>query len=256
MIEEENFELPTETALNLPSQEFLETFDVFDAQIDGDILERAWKSYDATQQQILLEGNNKAWMVCAFYTSVWHATPYGREPPYLYSLWQLLKTCDIRYFFKNQSIFAYSKNFSVLEFFDKLAKWVEMIGGSRRLHESVNRVQSTLAVSIVIYKKYLPIFRSMFRIQKPKEGDKKLTMTTVKLFEYIWVMFVALKSNFFLLTSKQKLFLELLPPNLEDLLNSYHILLCIIDLVSEELRQTESEILNPEFSKNFLKLIK
>jgi hypothetical protein len=100
MIDDDTFEMPTETALNLPSQDFLRTFAHFDAQIDGDILERAWKSYDATQQQILLEGNPKAWMVCSFYTAVWHATPYGRdEPPYLYSLWQLLKTCDVRWVF-------------------------------------------------------------------------------------------------------------------------------------------------------------
>lgn len=96
MMEEEAFELPPDASLNLPSDEFLKTFDVFDTQIDGDILERAWKSYDATQQQILLEGNKKAWMVCAFYTAIWQTTPYGREPPYLYSLWHLLKTCDIR----------------------------------------------------------------------------------------------------------------------------------------------------------------
>lgn len=71
-----------------------------------------------------------------------------------------------------------------------------MINGPRRLHESVNRVQSTLAVSIVIYKKYLPIFRSMFRVFKSTE-EKKMPMTTAKLFEYIWVTFVALKSECF-----------------------------------------------------------
>lgn len=41
--------------------------------------------------------------------------------------------------------------------------------------------------------------------------------------------------------------LELLPSGLEDLLNSFHILLCVIDLITEELRQFEPEILNPEF---------
>ena len=41
--------------------------------------------------------------------------------------------------------------------------------------------------------------------------------------------------------------LELLPTHLEDLLNSFHILLCVIDLVAEELRQSEPAILNPDF---------
>lgn len=129
-----------------------------------------------------------------------------------------------------------------------------MINGPRRLHESVNRVQSTLAVSIVIYKKYLPIFRSVFRIYKP-ETDKKTAITTAKLFEYIWIIFVTLKSRCPSadLTSinytVNRSFPELLPPGLEDLLNSYHILLCIIDLITEELRVADFNILNPEFSK-------
>jgi hypothetical protein len=113
---------------------------------------------------------------------------------------------------------------------------VEIISGSRRLQDFVSRVQSTLAVSIVIYKKYLPIFRSMFRIHHPPDiKNKKPAITTAKLFEYIWVTFVALK--------------KLLPTGQEDLLNSFHILLCIIDLITEELRQTESDVLNPEFSE-------
>jgi hypothetical protein len=49
--------------------------------------------------------------------------------------------------------------------------------------------------------------------------------------------------------------LELLPSGLEDLLNSFHILLCIIDLIAEELQQTKSEVLNAEFgNENNIKI--
>jgi hypothetical protein len=94
--EEVVYEMPLETAHNLPPNEFLEIFHQFDTQIDGAILEKAWRTYDAEQQQTLLEGDKKAWMICSFYTTVWNSTPYGQEPPYLYSVWQLLKLCDIR----------------------------------------------------------------------------------------------------------------------------------------------------------------
>ena len=95
--EEEAFEFKVEPNLNLPPQEFLAVFEAFDPNIDGDILERAWRTFDATQQQVLLEGEQRAWMVCAFYTSVWQATPLGSDPPYVYSLTQLLKQCNLRF---------------------------------------------------------------------------------------------------------------------------------------------------------------
>ena len=85
--------------------------------------------------------------------------------------------------------------FSVLEFFDKLNKWVEMISGPRRLQEHISRVQATLAVSTVIYKKYLPIVRALFRIHTDESNDPD-ELTTAKLFEYIWLIYLTLKSLF------------------------------------------------------------
>ncbi|KAI6241130.1 hypothetical protein M3Y99_00385500 [Aphelenchoides fujianensis] len=213
--DEQPFELEAETpATAAAPSDFLLIFNTFDKEIEGELLERAWRSYDSTPQQILLEGNKEAWMVCAFYTAVLQATPAHEEPVYQFSLLGLLKQC----------------NLSVLEFFDKLNKWVEMVGGTRRVQDHVSRIQATLAVSTVIYKKYLPIFRSMF-CQHTSTDKKK--MSTAKLFEFIWVTFLSLKKR--------------LPNGLEDLLNSYHVLLCVIDLIAEELQQEQSPLLNPEF---------
>ncbi|KAI6220263.1 hypothetical protein M3Y95_01066400 [Aphelenchoides besseyi] len=212
--DEESFEFMTEADVSLPPNEFDVLFDDFDKEISRDILERAWRTFESTQQQVLLEGNRKAWMVCAFYTSVWQSTTVGQQPSYTFSLLQLLKMCNI----------------SVLEFFDKLNKWIEMINAPRRMQDHVSRVQSTLAVSTVIYKKFLPIFRAMFQIHRPANSDE---MSTANIFEFIWVTFLALK--------------KLLRSGMEDLLNSFHILLCVIDLLTEELQQLKSPLLNPEF---------
>lgn len=81
---------------------------------------------------------------------------------------------------------------SVLEFFEKLSKWVEMVGSPRRLQEQVSRIQSCLAVSAVVYKKFLPIFRKLFAAPGAQDEEKKKKCK--KVFELLWTLFIALKS--------------------------------------------------------------
>lgn len=83
---------------------------------------------------------------------------------------------------------------SVLEFFDKLTRWLDMINASRRLQDHVSRVQSTLAVSTVIYKKYLRMFRAVFQVYTPKRPSDT-DISTAQVFEFIWVALCAFKSE-------------------------------------------------------------
>uniref|UniRef100_A0A1I7S1U3 DUF3452 domain-containing protein n=1 Tax=Bursaphelenchus xylophilus TaxID=6326 RepID=A0A1I7S1U3_BURXY len=202
------------------SNEFIELFREFDSEIDGLLLEKAWKQYDQIKQQVLLEGNEKVWMACAFYTNSFQATPYGQDPVYTYSLLKLLRTCNV----------------SVLEFFNKLSRWLDMISASRRLQDHAARVEASLSVSTVIYKKYLRIFRAVFRIHPVTKTSNPITsVTTAELFEFIWIALVALK--------------KCLPAGMEDLMSSYHLLISLVEICFSELRQAESPILNPEFVK-------
>lgn len=84
-------------------------------------------------------------------------------------------------------------SFSVLEFFDKLSKWVGMAGGARRLQEQVSRIQSSLAVSTVVYKKLLPIFRRVFAA--PIEEHTGASVDSKRIFELLWTLFIAMKSS-------------------------------------------------------------
>lgn len=96
--------------------------------------------------------------------------------------------------------------FSVLEFFEKLNKWADMINAGRRLQEYVSRIQASLAVSTVVYKKFLPIFRRVFVNASVTTGTRKSQaqqlQTSAQLFELIWTLFVALKSESLLLTQR------------------------------------------------------
>ncbi|KAI1720624.1 PX domain-containing protein [Ditylenchus destructor] len=207
-----------------PSQEFLEIFDKLDATINGELIEKAWKQYDTVGQQVILEGPQKPWMACAFYTSAWQAAPLGaQEPVYKYSVSKLLNIC----------------NLSVLEFFEKLNKWAEMISAKGRLMEHINRVQANLAVSTVIYKKFLPIFRRVFLNQQPQSPAKVRSnqpqLTVSQIFEFTWIMYIAMKKQF--------------KDSVDGLMDSYHLLLCIIQMIYENVNDMKlSSILNTEFA--------
>lgn len=148
-----------------------------------------------------------------------------------------------------------------MEFFEKLNKWAEMIVSSRRLLDHINRVQSSLAVSTVVYKKFLPIFRRVFLNSnstptknlslKPKYLSSLYGITTAQIFELIWIMFIAFKSFFNYFLFIKIINLEQFMTNSDDLMNSFHLLLCIIELIFEDLREAHlTHLYNPEFGRN------
>jgi len=133
----------------------------------------------------------------------------------------------------------------VLEFFEKLNKWTEMMNASRRLLDHVNRVQSSLAVSTVVFKKFLPIFRRVFTNQAvtPSSGKGKKReggpVSSQQLFDFIWTAFVAMKKQF--------------PTGGDDLMNSFHLLICLVDLVVEDLQEVadlSQRFLQPDFLRS------
>uniref|UniRef100_A0A915N262 Retinoblastoma-associated protein N-terminal domain-containing protein n=1 Tax=Meloidogyne javanica TaxID=6303 RepID=A0A915N262_MELJA len=110
-----------------------------------------------------------------------------------------------------------------------------MILATRRLLDFVNRVQSNLAVSAVIFKKFLPIFRYAFAQQKPSSLEKHLT--SAELFEVIWLFFITMRKQ--------------LPANNEDLMNSYNLLLCVVDYIYHAISISRlKNHLNADFDKS------
>uniref|UniRef100_A0A8L7SZ97 BMA-LIN-35, isoform f n=3 Tax=Brugia TaxID=6278 RepID=A0A8L7SZ97_BRUMA len=201
----------SETVDNLqvePSTTFLYICKQLDPKIDEDFIEKAWKQYDTVGKQYVLEGKQLTWYACAVYLSMWQGSLLENAVPKKYSLAKLLKICKL----------------SVLEFFDKGTKWVEMINGPRRLKDHISRVQSSLAVSAVVFKKLLPIFRKIFAppYSNDDEDDVK-GLNCKKLFSLLWTLFIVMRKQF----------------NSDDLMNSFHLLLCTVDFIFQDLRRSE-----------------
>lgn len=68
---------------------------------------------------------------------------------------------------------------------------MDIINANRRLQETISKVQSSLAVVAVVFKKFLPIFRSLFEISS---FDEKGGINNKQIFQLNWILFIALRS--------------------------------------------------------------
>ncbi|VDK80616.1 unnamed protein product [Litomosoides sigmodontis] len=190
-----------------PATAFSNICKQLDPDIDEDFVEKAWKQYDIIGKQYVLEGRQLTWYACAIYLSMWQGNPLDHAVPKKYSLAELLRICKI----------------SVLEFFDKATKWVEMVNGPRRLKDHINRVQSSLAVAAVVFKKLLPIFRKIFAPPCSNDDDEGKGLNCKKLFSLLWTLFIIMRKQF----------------SNDDLMNSFHLLLCTVDFIFQDLRRSQ-----------------
>ncbi|XP_023570623.1 retinoblastoma-like protein 1 [Octodon degus] len=123
-----------------------------------------------------------------------------------------------------------------------MKKWMDMLNLPQEFRERIERLERNFEVSTVIFKKFEPIFLDIF--QNPYEDLPKLPRSrkqrripcSVKdLFNFCWTLFVYTKGNFRMIG--------------DDLVNSYHLLLCCLDLVFANaiMCPNRRDLLNPSF---------
>ncbi|OXB57336.1 hypothetical protein ASZ78_011756 [Callipepla squamata] len=128
------------------------------------------------------------------------------------------------------------------QFFSKMKKWMDMSNVPQEFRERVERLERNFEVSTVIFRKFEPIFLDIFQnpheeTSKPQRSRKqRRVLCGVKdLFNFCWTLFVYTKGNFRMIG--------------DDLVNSYHLLLCCLDLVFTNalLCSNRRDLLNPSF---------
>lgn len=70
------------------------------------------------------------------------------------SLTRLLRSCNIR----------------LVDFFQKMKKWSEMASVTPAFRNRLERLERSFAVSMVIYQKYVPIFKDVFNCSSADES--------------------------------------------------------------------------------------
>ncbi|XP_012284354.1 retinoblastoma-like protein 1 isoform X2 [Orussus abietinus] len=200
--------------------------------MDATAASEAWKSYETIRQNYTLEGDQLHWIGCALYVACRKSsTPtVGKTGANVegncVSLTRLLRLC----------------NLSLIQFFSKSKSWADMANMPQDFRSKIEKLERNFAVSMVIFKKYQPIFTDIFKnpgedVSRPPRSrrHKAMPCTPARVFEFCWTLFVCVKGAF--------------PDISDDLVNSYHLLLACCDLIySNAVLANRKDLLNANFS--------
>uniref|UniRef100_A0A3Q2CBU5 Retinoblastoma-like 1 (p107) n=1 Tax=Cyprinodon variegatus TaxID=28743 RepID=A0A3Q2CBU5_CYPVA len=132
---------------------------------------------------------------------------------------------------------------SLIQFFSKMRKWADMSSLSQDFRLRMDRLERNFEVSTVIFRKFEPIFSDLFANPQGSEAPRqprsrkhrRLPCHISDVFKFCWTLFVYTKGNFRMIG--------------DDLVNSYHLLLCCLDLVfgNALLCANRKDLINPAF---------
>uniref|UniRef100_A0ABM5G663 Retinoblastoma-like protein 1 isoform X2 n=1 Tax=Pogona vitticeps TaxID=103695 RepID=A0ABM5G663_9SAUR len=172
----------------------------------------ALRDFTALRGTYSLEGDTVHWLACALYVacrkSIIPTVGSGLMEGNCVSLTTILRSAKL----------------SLIQFFSKMKKWMDMSNISCEFRERVERLERNFEVSTVIFKKFTPIFLDIFKnpyeeqpkIQRSRK-QRRVPCSVKDLFNFCWTLFVYTKGNFSMIG--------------DDLVNSYHLLLCCLDLI-------------------------
>ncbi|XP_034031636.1 retinoblastoma-like protein 2 isoform X2 [Thalassophryne amazonica] len=197
--------------------------------MDEEASTEAWKSYENTSRNFTLEGSELHWLACALYVACRSSVPTvgkGTAEGNYVSLTRILRCAEM----------------SLVEFFNKMKNWQDMVNVPQDFRQNAEKLERNFTVSAVIFKKYVPIFKTIFkapsddppRVHRSRK-QRRHPCTVSEVFNFCWILFVHAKGNF--------------PMISDDLVNSYHLLLCALDLVFTNalLCNSRKDLLNPNF---------
>ncbi|XP_054247784.1 retinoblastoma-like protein 1 [Indicator indicator] len=198
--------------------------------LDAASAAEALRNFTALRGTYSLEGEALHWLACALYVSCRKSlvptVGSGLMEGNGVSLTRILRSARL----------------SLIQFFSKMKKWMDMSNLPQEFRERVERLERNFEVSTVIFKKFEPIFLDIFQnpyeeTPKPQRSRKqRRVLCGIKdLFNFCWTLFVYTKGNFRMIG--------------DDLVNSYHLLLCCLDLIFANalLCPNRRDLLNPSF---------
>ncbi|KAK3557136.1 hypothetical protein QTP70_024724 [Hemibagrus guttatus] len=212
-----------------PIQRRLETL-CQELNIDEETATEAMQNFTSMWNTYTLEGEVVHWLACSLYAAcrkTWTPTVgSGMVEGNCVSLTRILR----------------SSKLSLIQFFSKMKKWADMSNLSQDFCSRIRCLERNFEVSTVIFRKFEPIFLDMFQNHQgdpPRQPrgrkHRRLLCHTNDVFKFCWTLFVYTKGNFRMIG--------------DDLVNSYHLLLCCLDLVYSNalLCANKKDLINPYF---------
>uniref|UniRef100_A0A8C8M2S4 Retinoblastoma-like protein 2 n=1 Tax=Oncorhynchus tshawytscha TaxID=74940 RepID=A0A8C8M2S4_ONCTS len=155
--------------------------------MDEEASNEAWKSYENISKNYTLEGSELHWLACALYVACRTAIPTvgkGTAEGNYVSLTRIL-SCSEQ---------------SLIEFFNKMKKWQDMASLPQEFCQSTEKLERNFTISAVIFKKYIPIFKAIFkapsddppRVHRSRK-QRRHPCTVAEVFNFCWILFVNAK---------------------------------------------------------------
>ncbi|KAI1297170.1 Retinoblastoma-like protein 1 [Halotydeus destructor] len=203
-----------------------------DLNLDKHSADEAWQSFQRIGRNYTLEGDKLHWLACALYVSCRKGvTPTiggrGGIEGNCVSLTRLLRSCRL----------------SLVQFFNKMKKWSDMANLPHEMRNKIDHHERNFNVSTVIFKKFKPIFLNIFKDPslsptkptKNRKQSRRQFVTSSEVFSFCWTLYIHVKAHF--------------PQISDDLVNSYHLLLCCVDLCYSNaiVADNAKDLINPEF---------
>uniref|UniRef100_A0A6Q2YTA4 Retinoblastoma-like protein 1 n=1 Tax=Esox lucius TaxID=8010 RepID=A0A6Q2YTA4_ESOLU len=198
--------------------------------MDEQTASEAMQNFKSIWNTYTLEGDVVHWLACSLYAACRKgSTPTvgkGIMEGNCVSLTRILRTSKL----------------SLIQFFNKMKKWSDMSNLSEDFRNRIGRLERNFEVSTVIFRKFEPIFMDMFQDpqgepprQPRSRKHRRLPCHVSDVFKFCWTLFVYTKGNFHMIG--------------DDLVNSYHLLLCCLDLVfgNALLCSNRKDLVNPLF---------
>ncbi|XP_073726571.1 retinoblastoma-like protein 1 [Misgurnus anguillicaudatus] len=198
--------------------------------MDEETATEALENFNSIWNTYTLEGDVVHWLACSLYAACRKSsTPTvgrGVMEGNCVSLTRILR----------------SSKLSLIQFFSKMKKWSDMSTLSQDFRNRISRLERNFEVSTVIFRKFDPIFSDMFqnpqgeppRLPRSRK-HRRLPCHISDVFKFCWTLFVYTKGNFRMIG--------------DDLVNSYHLLLCCLDLVfcNALLCSNKKDLINQNF---------
>ncbi|NP_001124082.1 retinoblastoma-like protein 1 [Danio rerio] len=180
--------------------------------MDEETAAEALQNFRSIWNTYTLEGDVMHWLACSLYAACRKSSiptvGRGVMEGNCVSLTRILRSAKL----------------SLIQFFSKMKKWSDMANLCQDFRSRIGRLERNFEVSTVIFRKFEPIFLDMF--QNPQSEPprmprsrkhRRLPCHISDVFKFCWTLFVYTKGNFHMIG--------------DDLVNSYHLLLCCLDLV-------------------------
>uniref|UniRef100_A0A8C4ZM67 Retinoblastoma-like 1 (p107) n=1 Tax=Gadus morhua TaxID=8049 RepID=A0A8C4ZM67_GADMO len=200
--------------------------------MDEQTATEAMENFTAMWNTYTLEGEVVHWLACSLYAACRKSSVptvgRGLMEGNCVSLTRILRTAKL----------------SLIQFFSKMRKWADMSNLQQDFRLRMDSLERNFEVSTVIFRKFEPIFMDVFQdpqgAEPPRQPrsrkHRRRPCHITDVFKFCWTLFVCTKGNF--------------PMIADDLVNSYHLLLCCLDLVfsNASLCSHRANLINPAFT--------